>query len=65
MKRWKLLIALILIIAAIYIIPRSGKSTEIEQNGNELSITVGKAVRPVISFTAQVLELFLLIRRSN
>jgi hypothetical protein len=42
MKTWKLIIALILVIAAIYIIPRSGKSTDIEQRGNELSITVGK-----------------------
>jgi hypothetical protein len=42
MKTWKLIVALILVIAAIYIIPRSGKSTDIEQRGNELSITVGK-----------------------
>ena len=42
MKTWKLIVALILVIAAIYIIPRSGKSTDIEQRGNELSITVGQ-----------------------
>jgi hypothetical protein len=42
MNIWKLLVVLVIVIAAIYIIPRSGKSTEIEQNGNELSITVGK-----------------------
>ena len=42
MKIWKLLVVLVIVIAAIYFIPRSGKSTEIEQNGNELSITVGK-----------------------
>ena len=42
MNIWKLLVVLVIVIAAIYIIPRSGKSTEIEQNGNDLSITVGK-----------------------
>lgn len=42
MNIWKLLVVLVIVIAAIYIIPRSGKSTDIEQRGNELSITVGK-----------------------
>ncbi|MDT8300422.1 MAG: hypothetical protein RQ760_02995 [Sedimentisphaerales bacterium] len=42
MNIWKLLVILGIVIAAIYIIPRSGKSTEIEQRGNELSIRVGK-----------------------
>jgi len=42
MNIWKILVILVIVVAAIYIIPRSGKSTEIEQRGNELSITVGK-----------------------
>lgn len=42
MKMWKPLVVLVIIFAAIYVIPRSGKSTDIEQRGNELSITVGK-----------------------
>ena len=42
MNIWKLLVILVIVLAAIYFIPRSGKSTEIEQRGNELSITVGK-----------------------
>ncbi|MBW7990306.1 MAG: hypothetical protein FVQ84_09870 [Planctomycetes bacterium] len=42
MKTWNLIAALILVIAVIYIVPRSGKSTYIEQRGKELSITVGK-----------------------
>jgi hypothetical protein len=42
MNIWKLLVVLVIVIAAIYIIPRCGKSTVIEQRGNELSITVGK-----------------------
>jgi len=41
MNIWKLLVVLVIVIAAIYIIPRSGKSTEIEQNGNELSLVAG------------------------
>jgi hypothetical protein len=39
---WKIIVFVILVIAAIYIVPRSGKSTDIEQKGKELSITVGK-----------------------
>jgi hypothetical protein len=42
MNIWKLLVVLVIVLAAIYIIPRSGKSTDIEQRGNELSITVGE-----------------------
>ena len=42
MNIWKLLVVLLLVIAAIYFIPLVGKSTDIEQRGNELSITVGK-----------------------
>jgi hypothetical protein len=42
MNIWKLLVVFVIIVAAIYFIPRIGKSTDIDQRGNELSITVGK-----------------------
>jgi len=42
MKMCKIIVVLALIIAAIYFIPRSSKSTGIEQKGRRLSITAGK-----------------------
>jgi hypothetical protein len=56
---WKLLVVLVLVIAAIYIIPRSGKSTDIEQRGNELSITVGKYSLTAIIIGHQIQNSFL------
>jgi len=42
MKMCKIIVAAALIITAIYFIPRSSKSTGIEQRGRRLSITAGK-----------------------
>lgn len=42
MKIWQIFVILVIVIAAVYILPRCSKSTEVEQRGNELSITVGK-----------------------
>lgn len=41
MKIWKLIIVLVLIGVAIYAVPRLGKSTTIERNGNQVSMTIG------------------------
>jgi len=42
MKILKFLLALVLVVAAMYFIPRTVKSTDIEQRGKHLSIKVGK-----------------------
>ena len=59
MNIWKLLVVLVIVIAAIYIIPRIGKSTEIEQRGNELSITVGKYCIKAVIRGHQIKQSFL------
>ncbi|NQT00429.1 MAG: hypothetical protein HQ580_00245 [Planctomycetes bacterium] len=65
MKTWKLIVALILVIAAIYIIPRSGKSTDIEQRGKELSITVGKHRLTAAIIGHQITNSFLIVGGST
>ncbi len=65
MKTWKLLAGLILVIAAMYIIPRSGKSTDIEQRGNELSITVGKHQLTAVIIGQQITQSFLIVGGST
>ncbi len=65
MKTWKLLAALVLIFAAIYIIPHSGKSTDIEQRGKELSITVGKHQLTAVIISHQIKKSFLIVGGST
>lgn len=65
MKMWKLIAALILVIAAIYIIPRIGKSTEIEQSGKELSITVGKHRLTAVIIGHQITNSFLVMSKGT
>ncbi len=59
MNIWKLLVVLVIVIAAIYIIPRCSKSTDIEQRGNELSITVGKFCITAVISGHQIKQSFL------
>ena len=63
MEMWKIMAALVLVIAAIFIIPRISKSTDIEQQGNELSITVGKHQLTANIVTGELRESFLIIGR--
>jgi hypothetical protein len=42
MEKRKMMAAVVIVIAAFSIIPRIGKSTDIEQRGEELSISIGK-----------------------
>ncbi len=65
MKMWKLIVALILVIAAIYIIPRISKSTDIEQRGKELSITVGKHHLTAAIIGHQITNSFLIVGGST
>ena len=55
----KLLAVLVIVIAAIYIIPRSSKSTDIEQRGKELFITVGEYSLTATIIGHQIQESFL------
>jgi len=61
MKMWKIIVVLVLVIAAIYIIPRSSKSTDIEQRGRDLSITVGKHQLTATIIGRQIRNSFLVI----
>ena len=63
MKIWKLIVALILIVAAIYFIPRIGKSTDIEQSRKELSIKVGKHRLTAVIIGHQITDSFLIISK--
>jgi len=65
MNIWKLLVVLVIIIAAIYIIPRCGKSTDIEQRGNELSITVGRHRMTAVIIGHQITNSFLVISKAS
>ncbi len=64
MRMWKIIVFLILVIAAIYTIPRSGKSTDIEQRGKELSITVGKHRLTASIIGCEIRNSFLIIGES-
>jgi len=61
MKIWKILVPLVIIIAAIYAVPRIGKSTAIEQDGNQLSITIGKHRLTATVVSDQITDSFLVI----
>ena len=61
MKMWKIIVVLVLVIAAIYIIPRSSKSTDIEQRGRDLSIIIGKHQLTATIIGRQIRNSFLVI----
>ena len=42
MKIWKLVVPVAVIVVAIYAVPRVGKSTVVEQDGDQLSMRIGK-----------------------
>ena len=63
MKTWKLIVALIFVVAAVYIIPLVGKSTDIEQKGNELSITIDKHQLTAVIIGPQITDSFLVISK--
>jgi len=65
MNIWKLLVVLVIVIAAIYIIPRSSKSTDIEQRGKELSITVGKHSMTAVIIGHQIKNSFLVMSKGT
>ena len=61
MKIWKIVVPLVIIVAAIYAVPRIGKSTVIEQDGNQLSITIGKHRLTAAVISNQITDSFLVI----
>ena len=63
MKMWKLLVALMLVIGALYIIPRSVKSTDIEQSGKNLSIKVEKHHLTAVIIGHQITDYLLIISK--
>lgn len=65
MKMWKLLVALVLVVAAMYFIPRSVKSTDIEQSGKNLSIKVGKHQLTAVIIGYQITDSFLVVSKAS
>lgn len=61
MGKWKIGAALVLVVAAISIVPRIGKSTSIEQTGDELSIAVGKHKLAAAVVGRETTESFLVV----
>jgi len=61
MGKWKIVAVLVLVVAAISIVPRIGKSTSIEQTGDQLSIAVGKHKLTAALVGAQTTESFLIV----
>ena len=61
MKIWKIVVPLVIIVAAIYAVPRIGKSTVIEQDGDQLSITIGKHRLTAAVISSQITDSFLVI----
>ena len=61
MKIWKIAVPLVIIVAAIYAVPRIGKSTVIEQDGNQLSITIGKHRLTASAISNEITDSFLVI----
>ena len=61
MNVWKILVFVVLVIAAIYIVPRISKSTDIEQTGQRLSITVGKHQLKAAIVSGQMQDSFLVV----
>ncbi len=61
MKIWKIVVPLVIVVAAIYAVPRIGKSTVIEQDGNQLSIAIGKHRLTADVTSSQITDSFLVI----
>ena len=61
MKIWKIVVALVIIVAAIYAVPRIGKSTVIEHNGNQVSMTIGKHHLTASATSNEITDSFLVI----
>ena len=61
MKIWKIVVALVIIVAAIYAVPRIGKSTVIEHNGNQLSMTIGQHRLTASAISNEITDSFLVI----
>ena len=61
MKIQHIVIPLIIIGIAIYAAPRIGKSTTVEQDGNRLSITIGKHNLTAYTISNEITDSFLVI----
>src|SRR4030042_1200228 len=61
MKIWKFVVPLVIIATAIYTVPRIGQSTIIEQDGNQLSITIGKHQLTAAVISNQITDSFLVV----
>ena len=61
MKVWKIVVPLVIIVAAIYAVPRLGKSTVIEQNGNQVSIAIGEHRLTASAISNEITDSFLVI----
>ena len=64
MKIWHFVIPLVIIGVAIYAVPRMGKSTTVEQDGNRLSITIGKHNLTACTVSNETTDSFLVISSS-
>ena len=65
MKIWKIVVPLVIIVAAIYAVPRVGKSTVIEQDGNQLSIAIGRHRLTAAVVSSQITDSFLVVGGSR
>ena len=61
MKIWKLAIPIVIIVAAIYAVPRLGKSTTIEHNGNQVSVKIGQHRLTASTMSNEITDSFLVI----
>ena len=61
MSIWKIVVVLVIIVAATYAVPRLGKSRVIEQNGNQLSIEIGKHRLTAFPISNEITDSFLVI----
>jgi hypothetical protein len=61
MKIWKLVVPLVIIVVAIYAVPRLGKSTTIEQNGNQVSIAIGQHRLTASTTSNEITDSFLVV----
>lgn len=65
MKIIRFAIPLVIIVAGIYTVPRIGRSTVIEHNGNELSITIGKHQLTADVISSELTDSFLVVGGSS
>jgi hypothetical protein len=61
MNIWKIVVVLVIIVVAIYAVPRLGKSTTIEQNGNQVSMTIGNHHLTASAMSNEITDSFLVI----